>query len=188
MALAGFALLLAVVDTSVFISGHAVIKRLVESMAAVDDSVRAPTSGPFKLRIQVVIPFKVRGSQTSGHLTGGVAPFKGPLLSRVVPGQAALTLTKWPCQQVTLEAHYLWSSGRHARGVLFLRSPIVIPVKRHLLGALATSKARIELAAALSGGFEASSPSATLGTWLYMAPHRAEMDKVIKACKRAEGI
>lgn len=55
----GFALLLAVVDTSVFISGHAVIKRLVDSMAAVDHPVRAPSNGPFQLRIQVVVPFKV---------------------------------------------------------------------------------------------------------------------------------
>ena len=59
MSCPGFALLLAVVDTSVFIASPAVVQSLVESMEALDDPVRASSDGPFQLRIQVVVPFKV---------------------------------------------------------------------------------------------------------------------------------
>ena len=54
----GCALLLAVVDTSVFISGHGVLKRLVETMEAADDPVRSRDAPPFQLRIQLVVPFQ----------------------------------------------------------------------------------------------------------------------------------
>ena len=54
----GFALLLAVVDTSVFISGHGVIRRLVEAMEAADDPVRSRDAPPFQLRVQLVVPFQ----------------------------------------------------------------------------------------------------------------------------------
>jgi len=50
--------LLAVVDTSVFISGHGVLKRLVETMEAADDPVRSRDAPPFQLRIQLVVPFQ----------------------------------------------------------------------------------------------------------------------------------
>ena len=67
-------MLLAVVDTSVFISGYTVIKRLVETMAALDDPVRAAEGGPFQLRIQVVVPFKVRFA-TTGVCVNVRAPY-----------------------------------------------------------------------------------------------------------------
>ena len=54
----GCALLLAVVDTSVFISGHGVLRRLVEAMEAADDPVRSRDAPPFQLRIQLVVPFQ----------------------------------------------------------------------------------------------------------------------------------
>ena len=55
----GCALLLAVVDTSVFINGHGVLRRLVEAMEAADDPVRSRDAPPFQLRIQLVVPFQV---------------------------------------------------------------------------------------------------------------------------------
>ena len=58
----GCALLLTVVDTSVFISGHGVIRRMVEAMEAADDPVRSRDAPPFQLRIQLVVPFQASQS------------------------------------------------------------------------------------------------------------------------------
>ena len=69
---AGFALLLAVVDTSVFISGHGVIRRLVEAMEAADDPVRSRDAPPFQLRVQLVVPFQA--SQTPPALQQPTIP------------------------------------------------------------------------------------------------------------------
>lgn len=133
-------------------------------MAAVDHPVRASSSGPFQLRIQVVVPFKVRWSPSSDPFQGAVAPFRGSLSRGTLEG--AVAPFRWSLSRGTLEGavvRFEWgylsrhgsrslSSGGPYQGAVHGPLRVGVPVK-----------ARFMLAPAHWGNPDGSTCSASLG-------------------------